>query len=116
MAALLTLEGVSAAAVAGETDPGVRRHYIEAFRRGDIRVLTNYNVLTTGFDAPAVRALYVARPTYSPVRYQQMIGRGLRGPLNGGKERCLIVNVADNLAQFGEALAFRSFEYLWNQG
>ena len=71
-------------------------------------------MLTAGFDAPAVRAVYVARPTYSPVRYQQMIGRGLRGPLNGGKERCLIVNVADNLVQYGEALAFRQFEYLWS--
>jgi superfamily II DNA or RNA helicase len=115
MAALLSLAGISAAAISGETDAGARRHYIEAFRRGEIRVLTNYNVLTAGFDAPAVRAVYVARPTYSPVRYQQMIGRGLRGPLNGGKERCLIVNVSDNLVQFGEALAFRQFEYLWSR-
>ena len=49
----------------------------------------------------------------SPLLYQQMIGRGLRGPLNGGKERCLIVNVADNVLQFGEELAFRRFDYLW---
>jgi len=47
------------------------------------------------------------------VLYQQMLGRGLRGPLNGGKERCLVVNVEDNIAQFGEQLAFRHFEYLW---
>ena len=43
-----------------------------------------------------------------------MIGRGLRGPLNGGKEECLIVNVEDNVAQFGEKLAFTQFEYLWS--
>ena len=76
-------------------------------------MLSNYAVLTEGFDAPAVRAVYVARPTYSPNLYQQMIGRGLRGPLNGGKDECLIVNVRDNLAQFGESLAFTQFEYLW---
>jgi superfamily II DNA or RNA helicase len=58
----------------------------------------------------------VARPTFSPVLYQQMIGRGLRGPLNGGKERCLIVNVEDNITQFGEELAFRQFEHLWHNG
>jgi superfamily II DNA or RNA helicase len=75
--------------------------------------LTNYAVLTEGFDAPAIRAVYVARPTYSPNLYQQMIGRGLLGPLNGGKNECLIVNVRDNVAQFGEALAFTQFEYLW---
>jgi superfamily II DNA or RNA helicase len=113
MAALLSLEGISAKAISGETEAGPRRHYIEEFRRGKVRVLSNYNVLSTGFDAPALRALYIARPVFSPVLYQQMLGRGLRGPLNGGKERCLVVNVQDNIAQFGEQLAFRHFEYLW---
>lgn len=114
MAALLSMEGTTAAAISGETDPAARRHYIEQFRTGSLRVLTNYGVLTTGFDAPSVRAIYVARPTYSPVLYQQMIGRGLRGPKNGGKERCLIVNVEDNIVQYGEKLAFHDFDYLWS--
>ena len=114
MAALLAAEGISAAAISGETGMGARRYYIEQFRAGKIRVLTNYNVLTAGFDAPAVRAIYVTRPTYSPVLYQQMIGRGLRGPLNGGKEMCLIVNVKDNIEQYGEDLAFYKFEHLWS--
>jgi superfamily II DNA or RNA helicase len=113
MAALLSLKGVSAAAVSSDTDLGQRRHVIEQFRQGKIRVLANYNVLSQGFDAPATRAVIVARPTYSPNVYQQMIGRGIRGPLNGGKEECLIINVADNIAQYGEELAFRQFEYLW---
>lgn len=114
MAALLQAQGVSAAPIWGGTDMGARRHYIEEFRERRIRVLTNYNVLTQGFDAPAVRALCVARPTFSPTVYQQMIGRGLRGPLNGGEETCLIINVEDNVAQFGEELAFRQFEHLWD--
>jgi len=33
--------------------------------------------------------------------------------MNGGKERCLIINVADNVRQFGDRLAFREFEHLW---
>jgi superfamily II DNA or RNA helicase len=113
MAALLTLEGISAKPITGLTDAGPRRHYIEQFREGELRVLTNYAVLTQGFDAPAVRAIFVARPTYSPNLYQQMIGRGLRGPANGGKLECLIVNVEDNVRQFGQQLAFRDFEHLW---
>lgn len=113
MAALLSLHGIEAKAVSGETSTGARRHYINEFKAGRIRVLTNYGVLTTGFDAPAVRAVIIARPVYSRSLYQQMIGRGLRGPLNGGKEHCLIVNVADNVAQFGERLAFADFEHLW---
>lgn len=115
LAALLRLEGLPAATISGETEPGARRHFIEEFRAGRLRVLTNYNVLTQGFDAPAVRAVYVARPTYSPNLYQQMIGRGLRGPLNGGKAQCLIVNVEDNIRQYGQSLAFHDFEHLWNR-
>ena len=115
MAALLRMAGRTAAPVSAETAPGVRRDVIEKFRRGEIQVLTNYGVLTQGFDAPAVRAIYVARPTFSPNVYQQMIGRGLRGPLNGGKKVCRIVNVEDTFAQFGEALAFQEFEHLWDR-
>jgi superfamily II DNA or RNA helicase len=77
-------------------------------------VLTNYGVLAEGFDAPSVRAVIVARPTLSPNAYQQMVGRGLRGPKNGGKEECLIVNVADNIIRYGGTLAFRHFDYLFD--
>lgn len=115
MAGLLSHGGIEARAISSETPKAIRRHYIEEFRgSGGLRVLTNYGVLTEGFDAPAVRAVFVTRPTYSPNVYQQMIGRGLRGPKNGGKDECLIVNVADNLARFGERLAFREFESLWS--
>jgi superfamily II DNA or RNA helicase len=114
MAALLSLNGVGAVSISGNTDPGARRHYIEQFRAGHLNVLTNYAVLTQGFDAPAVRAILVARPTYSPNLYQQMIGRGLRGPLNQGTEECLIINVRDNVSQYGERLAFTQFEHLWS--
>lgn len=115
MAALLSMEGVSAAAIDHRTEPALRRRYVDRFRQGDLRVLANYNVLTQGFDAPAVRAIYVARPTFSPNNYQQMIGRGLRGELNGGKDRCLIVNVRDNWTMYGDRLAFYEFEHLWKQ-
>ena len=115
LAALLAMEGVTTAAISAETDPGARKHYVEAFRTGEVRVLTNYGVFTQGFDAPAVRAIYVARPTYSVNLYQQMIGRGLRGPLNGGKERCRIITVEDNLQRYGEQLAFTHFEHLWRE-
>lgn len=115
MTALLTLEGVSAAAIDSHTDATARRRYVDRFRSGDLRVLANYGVLTQGFDAPATRAIFVARPTFSPNVYQQMIGRGLRGPRNGGKERCLIVNVRDNWITYGDKLAFYEFERLWSR-
>lgn len=115
LAAELSYFDVPARPIHGGTDAALRRRYIEQFRAGEVRVLTNYNVLAQGFDAPRVQAVYVTRPTFSPNLYQQMIGRGLRGPRNGGTEEVLIVNVADNMVQYGDQLAFHHFDYLWNQ-
>jgi superfamily II DNA or RNA helicase len=114
LAARLTVRGIPSVTISADTDSSTRRRSIDAFKAGDIRVITNYNVLAQGFDAPAVRAVYVTRPTFSTNLYQQMIGRGLRGPVNGGSDEVLIVNVRDNLHQFGERLAFYDFEHLWN--
>jgi superfamily II DNA or RNA helicase len=116
LAAVLAGNGIPAASVAGYTPSAERRRLIERFRTGDVRVLTNYNVLSQGFDAPKVGAVYVTRPTFSPNRYQQMIGRGLRGPKNGGSEEVLIVNVRDNIEAFGTQLAFTHFDKLWTNG
>jgi superfamily II DNA or RNA helicase len=116
LAALLTDRGRPAASIEGGTPPNIRRRRIADFRSGKLRVLTNYKVLTQGFDAPAVKAVVVARPTYSPNTYIQMIGRGLRGELNGGKDTCLILNVADNIENFGRDLAYKGMEWVWRQG
>jgi superfamily II DNA or RNA helicase len=111
---LLRRNGRTSATVIGETPPATRRFLIEQFRAKNISVLSNYGVLTTGFDAPSVRALVVARPTASMVLYQQMIGRGLRGPRFGGTAECLIVDVADNL-DIADKLAFRNFRGYWSR-
>ncbi|WP_435879937.1 DEAD/DEAH box helicase [Streptomyces werraensis] len=115
LAAMLNDRGVPSAAVDSTTSTQDRRTRIENFRNSRIRVLTNYGVLTQGFDAPATRVVVVARPVYSTNVYQQMIGRGLRGPKNGGKDTCLILNVDDNIANFDTKLAFTQFEHLWSR-
>ncbi|WP_190007500.1 MULTISPECIES: DEAD/DEAH box helicase [Streptomyces] len=115
LAAMLNDRGVPATSVDSTTSAQDRRRRIEDFRTGRIRVLTNYGVLTQGFDAPATRVVVVARPVYSTNVYQQMIGRGLRGPKNGGKPTCLILNVDDNIANFDTRLAFTQFEHLWSR-
>lgn len=112
MSALLRRRGRSSAVVTSATRAATRRALIEDFRRGSLSVLCNYGVLTTGFDAPRVRALVVARPTTSPVLYEQMIGRGMRGPRFGGTEECLVIDVEDNI-QFGGQLAFTRYDEYW---
>jgi superfamily II DNA or RNA helicase len=114
LAAKLRDLGITASSVDSNTSPHDRRRRIDDFRSHRTRVLTNYGVLTQGFDAPATRAVVVARPVYSPNVYQQMIGRGLRGPRNGGTPTCRILNVRDNIQNFDTALAFTQFEHLWS--
>ena len=113
IAAVLSLDGVAARAVSGDTEMSVRRSIVEQFRAGEIDVLVNYGVFREGFDAPKTRAIIVARPVYSPNLYFQMIGRGLRGELNGGSDRCLILDVEDNIQNFDRALAFSELDWLW---
>ena len=113
VAALLNHRGIRSRAVSGNTETTVRRGVVEEFRLGEIKALVNYGVFCEGFDAPRTRAILVARPVYSPNLYFQMIGRGLRSPKNGGDERCLILNVRDNIETFDRALAFTKLNWLW---
>ena len=113
VAALLNRKGIKSRAVSGTTEPSTRVRVVEEFRRGEIKALVNYSVFREGFDAPKTRAIIVARPVYSPNLYFQMIGRGLRGEKNGGNDRCLILNVQDNIMNFQKALAFSQLDWLW---
>ncbi|UGT42006.1 DEAD/DEAH box helicase family protein [Nocardia yamanashiensis] len=115
LAATLRYRGIEAASVSGQTGRQERRDVIQRFKQNKIRVLTNCDLLIQGFDAPGVRALYIARPTFSPNAYIQMAGRGLRGPANGGKEECLIVDMADNFGDINSLLGFRAYEDLWQE-
>ena len=114
LSALLDSKGISSRAVSGKTDRIVRRRVVEEFRNRKIQALVNYNVFREGFDAPKTRAIIVARPVYSPNLYFQMIGRGLRGKLNRGNDRCLILNVKDNIENFEGKLAFSELDWLWD--
>jgi superfamily II DNA or RNA helicase len=115
LAASLRYRGTRAASVSGQTGRQERRNVIKQFQDGDIQVLANCDLLVQGFDAPGVRALYIARPTFSPGAYIQMAGRGLRGKENGGKEECLIVDVADNWGAMNDFLGYRGYEELWTE-
>lgn len=114
IAALLVTKGIEARAVSATTDTRTRRQTVEGFRNGEIEVLVNYGIFREGFDAPKTRAVIIARPVYSPNLYFQMIGRGLRGVKNGGNDRCLILDVDDNVVNFQKKLAFSDLDWLWD--
>lgn len=55
---------------------------IRSFREGDIDVLVNVEMATTGMDFDFLDTIFLLRPTSSPVLFLQMIGRGTR-PFKG---------------------------------
>lgn len=91
--------GISCDMVSGETPNGERDSIIRRFRNGEIRCLTNANVLTTGFDVPQVDLVAMLRPTLSTSLYVQIVGRGTRKA--NGKENCLILDFAGNVRRHG---------------
>jgi DNA repair protein RadD len=113
----LRMKGYSAFHIDGGTDKTIRKSGIEAFREGRLQVLCNYGVLTTGFDAPLIDVVVIARPTSSGVTYHQMVGRGLRGPKLGGTRQCLIIDVDFNLQNHGSKRRqlYSYYRDLWSE-
>jgi ATP-dependent helicase IRC3 len=83
--------GVDAMMIDGKTRE--RSQLLERFQAADFPVLTNYGVLTEGFDDPGVGCILMARPTRSPLVYTQCIGRGLRSA--PGKRACTVIDLVD---------------------
>lgn len=87
----LRLAGLSVEIITASTSNAERTRAIELLKAGRVDLVVNCEILTTGFDAPNVARIYLARTTSSPVLYKQIIGRGLRGPRFGGTPRCELV-------------------------
>ena len=62
-------------AVYGDMSNDEREYAIENFKNGNIDVIFNMEVLTTGFDFPQLQIIIGARPTNSLSKYLQMLGR-----------------------------------------
>jgi DNA repair protein RadD len=108
--------GVPCAAVHSKMDN--RNDTIAAFRSGKLRAVANTNVLTTGFDFPAIDFMPMLRPTASSVLWVQMVGRGTRPVYESGfdltttegrlaaiqasqKQNCLVPDYARNTKRLG---------------
>jgi DNA repair protein RadD len=117
LATVLRARGHWSYAVTGETPTHNRARIITTFRAAsdEPRVIVNYGVLTTGFDAPQTSAAVIARPTKSLVLFSQMVGRATRGEKAGGNSRAEVATVVDTrLPGFcNMADAFDNWEDVW---
>ena len=117
IASILTARGKWARSITTRTEPVSRRQFIADYKTVDdtSKVLCNYGVLTTGFDAPQTSVAVITRPTKSLVLYSQMIGRAMRGPKANGNKKAEIYTVIDrNLPGFRNIVeSFNNWEDVW---
>lgn len=96
--------GVSAVHIDAYTEKQERKKVIEAFRAGEVRILSSVGVLAVGFDVPDASCLILGRPTVSEMLHFQQVGRGIRTA--GGKSDCIILDHAGNIPRLGRPESF----------
>jgi len=79
------LYGLRAIHVDGDDRDGIKH-----FRDGSPGVISNAQLLSTGWDEPCVDCVFIARPTKSFTLYSQMVGRGTR--IFDGKKNLLVLD------------------------
>ncbi len=113
---LLKYKDIKVGLITGETESLLRKQTIEDYKHGDIEVLVNYGVLTTGFDAPCTNTTIIARPTNSLTLFSQMVGRATRGLRAGGNAEANIYVINDTLPGFRNmADAFKHWDQAWEE-
>jgi superfamily II DNA or RNA helicase len=81
-----------AATISADTPPADRDRILTAWASGEIRVVTNVNVLTEGFDLPSIETVILARGFDHVSTYLQAVGRGLRA--SPGKTHLTVIDLA----------------------
>lgn len=98
MADMFNLSGVSAAHIDGETPKAERRQIVEQFRKGEILILCNVDLISEGFDVPDCKAAILLRPTKSLNLYIQQSMRCMRYQPN---KVAIIIDHVGNVNRFG---------------
>jgi superfamily II DNA or RNA helicase len=92
--------GVRAAHVDGKTSDASRAAIFQSYRNGDIDIICNVGIATTGTDLPDTKCVILDLATMSIVKYIQMVGRG--GRCATGKDHFVVIDMGRNYARFGE--------------
>lgn len=117
LATVLRALSIKAESITSNTLRETRREAIQKFRStSEVQVITNYGVLSTGFDAPRTNVAIITRPTKSVVLYSQMVGRATRGVESGGNKECKVITVQDEIPGFRSvAESFTFWEDIWDE-
>lgn len=91
--------GIASLHLDASASPTERDDALLKLKNGEIKILTNVMIFTTGIDLPEISCVIHARPTKSEVLYIQSCGRALRPAPN--KNDCIIIDHANNVDRFG---------------
>jgi superfamily II DNA or RNA helicase len=100
--------GIPSASIDGTLDPEVRKQRVEDLTAGKILVLTSCELISEGFDLPAVNAAILLRPTQSLSMHLQQVGRALRP--YPGKANAVILDHVGNCLRHGLAEQERDWD------
>jgi DNA repair protein RadD len=95
----LAEQGLNYPLITASTPKLDRARILEDFDAGRLSGIINVATLTTGWDAPRLACIVLARPTLSAGLFMQIVGRGLR--LYKGKTETLLLDYGQNLSRFG---------------
>lgn len=95
--------GISSAYITSKSTKEEREFALSAFHNGNIQVLNNCGILTTGYDEPSIECVIVNRATKSLPLWLQCVGRGSR--IYEGKNEFIVLDFGGNHSRLG----------LWNE-
>ena len=93
--------GIGAEVLDGTLSSSERKKVIDRFRQGVIKVIVSIDVISEGFDLPAIEVVSLLRPTQSTALYLQQVGRALRTCPELGKQRAIILDHVNNYRVHG---------------
>jgi len=105
--------GIKAEHIDANTPKREREEILERFRKGEIKILSNVNIVSEGFDVPDCDGVQLARPTKSLGFYLQQIGRCMR-PAKG-KDYAIVLDNVGLYEIFGSPKAQRNWSLEANQ-
>lgn len=93
--------GIKAQHIDGDTDKNVRNQVIRDFRDGRVQIICNVDLISEGFDVPAMEAVILARPTASLTLYIQQAMRAMRPDSSNPNKRAVIIDHVGNVFRHG---------------
>ena len=94
--------------MSGTTPVKERAQILSNFKSGNIKVVANVGVLTTGFDHPELDTIVMARPTMSLALWYQIVGRAIRP--HPQKKESWIADLCGNIQRFGRVEDLHLYE------